>query len=104
MLCRTISLLFFFLPPHCMFFFFFFSSRRRHTRLTCDWSSDVCSSDLFRETPSLRRMLPALRRTRSALLHDSPTHEALDAAHDRPAARTGSRRRSFRSGDRKSVV
>src|SRR5438477_5786296 len=28
------------------FFFFFFSSRRRHTRLTCDWSSDVCSSDL----------------------------------------------------------
>src|SRR3954464_299503 len=27
-------------------FFFFFSSRRRHTRLSCDWSSDVCSSDL----------------------------------------------------------
>src|SRR5438477_7248574 len=27
-------------------YFFFFSSRRRHTRLTCDWSSDVCSSDL----------------------------------------------------------
>src|SRR6267142_4709598 len=26
--------------------FFFFSSRRRHTSLTCDWSSDVCSSDL----------------------------------------------------------
>src|SRR6267142_2222800 len=26
--------------------FFCFSSRRRHTRLTCDWSSDVCSSDL----------------------------------------------------------
>src|SRR6267142_6883837 len=30
-------------------YFFFFSSRRRHTRLTCDWSSDVCSSDLSRE-------------------------------------------------------
>src|SRR6266853_4502619 len=29
-----------------MFFFFFFSSRRRHTRFDCDWSSDVCSSDL----------------------------------------------------------
>src|SRR5438034_11365356 len=26
---------------------FFFSSRRRHTRSLCDWSSDVCSSDLF---------------------------------------------------------
>src|SRR2546430_9836256 len=27
---------------------FFFSSRRRHTRFDCDWSSDVCSSDLER--------------------------------------------------------
>src|SRR5690242_21193434 len=30
---------------------FFFSSRRRHTRLTCDWSSDVCSSDLDTSAP-----------------------------------------------------
>src|SRR3989475_3795753 len=29
-----------------LFLFFFFSSRRRHTRFDCDWSSDVCSSDL----------------------------------------------------------
>src|SRR4051794_41522293 len=28
--------------------FFFFSSRRRHTRWTGDWSSDVCSSDLWK--------------------------------------------------------
>src|SRR2546421_5983261 len=33
---------------YCYFFiFFFFSSRRRHTRSDRDWSSDVCSSDLF---------------------------------------------------------
>src|SRR5260221_7525930 len=32
----------------CDCFFFFFSSRRRHTRSLCDWSSDVCSSDLDR--------------------------------------------------------
>src|SRR6266853_530220 len=32
-----------------MYFFFFFSSRRRHTRFDCDWSSDVCSSDLGHE-------------------------------------------------------
>src|SRR5712692_1404576 len=37
-------------------FFFFFSSRRRHTIWNCDWSSDVCSSDLsacpdFRKVP-----------------------------------------------------
>src|SRR5688572_32607430 len=30
--------------------FFFFSSRRRHTRFDCDWSSDVCSSDLNQES------------------------------------------------------
>src|SRR5438034_4513953 len=29
-----------------LFLCFFFSSRRRHTRSLCDWSSDVCSSDL----------------------------------------------------------
>src|SRR4030066_319046 len=32
------------------FFCFFFSSRRRHTRFKCDWSSDVCSSDLNRNS------------------------------------------------------
>src|SRR2546430_7070502 len=30
----------------CRCVVFFFSSRRRHTRFDCDWSSDVCSSDL----------------------------------------------------------
>src|SRR5260221_5787212 len=34
-------------------FFFFFSSRRRHTRSLCDWSSDVCSSDLLAFTEHL---------------------------------------------------
>src|SRR2546421_5026238 len=32
-------------------FFFFFSSRRRHTRSDRDWSSDVCSSDLWQMHP-----------------------------------------------------
>src|SRR2546429_8179427 len=32
---------------------FFFSSRRRHTRCSRDWSSDVCSSDLFAPDPGL---------------------------------------------------
>src|SRR5205085_9443857 len=34
------------------YLFFFFSSRRRHTRFDCDWSSDVCSSDLHRFLPA----------------------------------------------------
>src|SRR5690242_21307372 len=37
---------------HYFLYFFFFSSRRRHTRLTCDWSSDVCSSDLCKHVRS----------------------------------------------------
>src|SRR5438034_4659897 len=41
-----------------MFVFFFFSSRRRHTRSLCDWSSDVCSSDLIgSKMPNLTYML-----------------------------------------------
>src|SRR5260221_5288190 len=43
-LCARVSIV-----QHCSIInsFFFFSSRRRHTRSLCDWSSDVCSSDLF---------------------------------------------------------
>src|SRR2546427_6536115 len=37
-----------------MLFFFFFSSRRRHTRFDCDWSSDVCSSDLVKQDVCVR--------------------------------------------------
>src|SRR5437763_4534960 len=33
---------------------FFFSSRRRHTRYIGDWSSDVCSSDLFLQLMAIR--------------------------------------------------
>src|SRR6266568_1940656 len=45
-----------------MFVLFFFSSRRRHTRWNCDWSSDVCSSDLSRGLPrELSAVLAALR-------------------------------------------
>src|SRR3989475_9168351 len=42
--CVSIVVLFFLYL--LLVFFFFFSSRRRHTRFDCDWSSDVCSSDL----------------------------------------------------------
>src|SRR5205085_8908339 len=37
-----------------IYFIFFFSSRRRHTRFDCDWSSDVCSSDLKRKQRGVR--------------------------------------------------
>src|SRR5688572_3430991 len=56
--CRVVFVLFyyffffvffFFIFFFFLFFFFFFSSRRRHTRFDCDWSSDVCSSDLYQD-------------------------------------------------------
>src|SRR2546427_11244257 len=48
------------------FCFFFFSSRRRHTRFDCDWSSDVCSSDLSRASavPARARNQRSARRER----------------------------------------
>src|SRR5260370_6724127 len=60
---------------HCFWFvvlFFFFSSRRRHTRFKCDWSSDVCSSDL-----------------------DLQRQHFLRLGHDRRGGGDGTLRRSF---------
>src|SRR5690625_4322123 len=39
-----------------LFVLFFFSGRRRHTRWPRDWSSDVCSSDLFARFVRDRRL------------------------------------------------
>src|SRR2546430_4037126 len=50
-------------------FFFFFSSRRRHTRFDCDWSSDVCSSDL-RTRSSRARIRFCYSRSAMAPLRD----------------------------------
>src|SRR5260370_24453905 len=51
--------------------FFFFSSRRRHTRFKCDWSSDVCSSDLAWGYVDHAPLAPFLARLSGALLGDS---------------------------------
>src|SRR5262250_3107945 len=40
---------------------FVFSSRRRHTRYIGDWSSDVCSSDLFLIITGSTQMLSGRR-------------------------------------------
>src|SRR5690606_40480337 len=53
-------LLCFFVFFFLFIFFFFFSSRRRHTRFSRDWSSDVCSSDLYLEFSCLF-FIPNLR-------------------------------------------
>src|SRR5689334_6073006 len=44
----------------------FFSSRRRHTRWNCDWSSDVCSSDLRWRRSSAHAATISATRSRGA--------------------------------------
>src|SRR5689334_23867016 len=60
------------------FIFFFFSSRRRHTRWNCDWSSDVCSSDLF--MCSAFGMFPLQKNSSLISMFASLTHTFEDAA------------------------
>src|SRR5438034_4285270 len=55
-----------------VYFFFFFSSRRRHTRSLCDWSSDVCSSDLSTRADTTNLMKQrSTKRTAKNPLGDS---------------------------------
>src|SRR2546430_13319218 len=61
-------------------YFFFFSSRRRHTRFDCDWSSDVCSSDL--ESEHTGSVTPASPATRKAWQRHPPKSCAL-RGHER---------------------
>src|SRR5688572_31630119 len=60
-------------------FFFFFSSRRRHTRFDCDWSSDVCSSDLVAEATQFgARQFISPRFSRfEPTRHCAPRHHIL---------------------------
>src|SRR2546430_15987050 len=64
-----------------MSLFFFFSSRRRHTRFDCDWSSDVCSSDLGRR----------LQCPRAAPEHVVEDREGVEADGTRMASLIGER-------------
>src|SRR5438034_3057748 len=72
-------------------FFFFFSSRRRHTRSLCDWSSDVCSSDLLHRrtfgfssassrTSSIVRLSLAWRTMRSEEHTSNSSHTVISYA------------------------
>src|SRR6266567_6390509 len=64
------------------FIVFFFSSRRRHTRFDCDWSSDVCSSDLLDVTlMSTEQLLGTGRAARK------PADVAVDEAAEFAARR-----------------
>src|SRR2546430_5761447 len=82
--------------------FFFFSSRRRHTRFDCDWSSDVCSSDLITIFGTSAKYLSALQKSGFV------PAQAVDLTALRTVLSTGSpllpEGFDYVYGDRKSVV
>src|SRR2546430_11691047 len=82
--------------------FFFFSSRRRHTRFDCDWSSDVCSSDLHERQLDLERVLA---RVRGRALGNPCERGAvdLDLAERRREPGGAGRREAIDEQDRKST-
>src|SRR5205807_3455707 len=77
---------------------FFFSSRRRHTRLQGDWSSDVCSSDLYRNG----RSDPTGVRSGPSAHSDSVPVTITRRPVKRPTSRhVDSARRTWRSEERR---
>src|SRR5205085_6094879 len=63
----------------------FFSSRRRHTRFDCDWSSDVCSSDL--EGINERQHLPVRRVSKYCRRDSTGSPRHLTAVRNRAMQR-----------------
>src|SRR5438094_3026966 len=73
-----------------IYFYFFFSSRRRHTRSYGDWSSDVCSSDLFEAGSSGQSgQQRAQEARRSAKLSAKKTREIACLSRRKPQILTG---------------
>src|SRR2546430_9853168 len=86
---------------------FFFSSRRRHTRFDCDWSSDVCSSDLNDQNANSDPNAPPSMESRRLSVNNCRTRRHRLAPMDSRSAISFWRaeaRASRRLADRKSVV
>src|SRR5699024_12145889 len=84
-----------------------FSSRRRHTSSKRDWSSDVCSSDLFQVAFRFKfvnveeRHLLILIRTISILLETCVIHCKASSLGKRGRSEDGVRE-TWRNGNRRS--
>src|SRR5437868_14818229 len=96
--------------------FFFFSSRRRHTRSKRDWSSDVCSSDLysslsylvyFQDIDGKAPQITQTRVTGAEIIDGQPDSQRLDGPQGRSEERRvgkGGGGRRWRHDDRRRRV
>src|SRR6266568_5335082 len=85
--------------------FFFFSSRRRHTRWNCDWSSDVCSSDLTLIRGAVHRRIARAARTQARVIERANMHLGCPPLRGRCARDHGAiLNRSWRPGDIRSHI
>src|SRR2546430_5109325 len=86
--------------------FVFFSSRRRHTRFDCDWSSDVCSSDLKPTPLSKEEVEHILEQVKTAAEKPKPkyTFEKGDQVRINEGPFTSFNGTVDEVKDRKSVV
>src|SRR3546814_7572251 len=67
----------------CVCFFFFFKQKTAYEMRISDWSSDVCSSDLFRRSPHKQRPDPGTVPAASDHFRMRPVldHPALPFGH-----------------------
>src|SRR5260370_1059334 len=66
-------------PDEAVPSFVFFSRRRRHKRFKCDWSSDVCSSDLLLNATSITIFGSTMRRKPWSSIVCSRNHFVISA-------------------------
>src|SRR2546430_1367076 len=87
-------------------FYFFFSSRRRHTRFDCDWSSDVCSSDLvvMRYGENALRVINAVKQRIAEIAPALPAGVRIAPTYDRSELIHGSIKTLWRTLIEESII
>src|SRR5438132_13209960 len=75
----------------CRWMYVFFASRRRHTSSLCDWSADVCSSDLR----------PTVVPPHATACHEWPGVPGTQHAVVNPVVRRSEERRVGKDGTRR---
>ena len=70
-----------------LFYFFFFKQKTAYEIVDCDWSSDVCSSDLKLTGPVRVPPLTLIGCSKGALMFKKVIYGSLDTPYPLPDAR-----------------